>query len=118
MDKEAIFTESHAKALDDQDPLRKFRDDFIFPSRSSLAATSISGSSNSACNSKDRSIYLCGNSSACNRLSPANISNNTSTPGLRKAYLAISRKSTIPLWHHGCMSTKMSEMIWPRLSAP
>lgn len=62
MGKEDIFTESHAKALDDQDPLRKFRDDFIFPSRSSLAATSISGPSNSTSDSNDRSIYLCGNS--------------------------------------------------------
>lgn len=62
MNKKDIFAESHAKTLDDQDPLKKFRDNFIFPSRSSLAATSISGSSNSASNSNDRSIYLCGNS--------------------------------------------------------
>ncbi|KAK4493701.1 hypothetical protein PRZ48_014886 [Zasmidium cellare] len=60
MEKEDLFSEGYAKAQDEQDPLRKFREYFVIPSKADLSRTKIGGRADE--NNKEESTYLCGNS--------------------------------------------------------
>ncbi len=56
-----IATREYAKQQDEQDPLRKFRGQFVVPSKADLARKTVKGSSSEKGSNED-SIYLCGNS--------------------------------------------------------
>lgn len=60
MEKERLYSEDYARAEDAQDPLRKFRDYFVIPSKADLARSTI-GNTESGKDS-EQSTYLCGNS--------------------------------------------------------
>lgn len=62
-------TQSYAQSLDKEDPLRSFRKEFIFPTKTSLKGkplerpTAVNGSTEfSSPSNSDEAIYLCGNS--------------------------------------------------------
>ncbi|KAG2412401.1 hypothetical protein HFD88_009958 [Aspergillus terreus] len=56
------FTKEYAESLDAQDPLRKFRDEFIIPSKKDLKRTVLATDENTDDSTDPRCIYLCGNS--------------------------------------------------------
>ncbi|KAJ5725559.1 Kynureninase [Penicillium malachiteum] len=58
------YTREYAAALDEKDPLRHFRDEFIIPSKKDLKRTTLvaGASAESDEASDDRCIYFCGNS--------------------------------------------------------
>lgn len=61
MENDELYTEAYARAQDEQDPLRRFRDRFIIPSRADLARTTISEDKPDT-TANSQSTYLCGNS--------------------------------------------------------
>lgn len=60
MEREEIYSEEFAKAQDERDPLRSFREYFVIPSKADLARTAINGGNGDE--GKEQSTYLCGNS--------------------------------------------------------
>ncbi|KAJ5176093.1 uncharacterized protein N7482_001970 [Penicillium canariense] len=56
------YTREYAEALDAQDPLHPFRDEFIIPSKQDLKRQTLSGDEGHDEASDPRCIYLCGNS--------------------------------------------------------
>ncbi|PPJ57424.1 hypothetical protein CBER1_01359 [Cercospora berteroae] len=60
MDQAEIFTQAYAQAQDEQDPLAKFRDMFVIPSRADLARKTITAQPDEM--DDEPCTYLCGNS--------------------------------------------------------
>ncbi|KAJ5907526.1 hypothetical protein N7495_000208 [Penicillium taxi] len=56
------YKKEYAEALDAQDPLRQFREEFIIPSKKDLKRTTIEANEASDEASDPKCIYLCGNS--------------------------------------------------------
>ena len=62
MDAQEIYSEAFAKAQDEQDPLRHFRDLFVIPSIADLSRKTTGKSLEGEQASCEPSTYLCGNS--------------------------------------------------------
>ena len=85
-------TKEYAKQRDNQDPLRRFREYFIIPSKADLARKTARPSPSEK-DESEASTYLCGNSLGLQPKLTQKYFQQYSKHGLPKAFTVISRKS-------------------------